>query len=64
MPKPNLSKQQIIEILDKRTTALESQRAEDKSNTSLPHHAKDMAANYYRGALNELYRIKCLIEAA
>ncbi|MBF4269809.1 hypothetical protein EAY71_23385 [Vibrio anguillarum] len=64
MPKPNLSKQQFIEILGKRTDALESQRNEYRSNPSLTAHAKELSENYYRGALNELYRIKCLIEAA
>ena len=64
MPKTNLSKQQIIDILDKRNSALKSQRDHEQSNSSLSNHDKNMAANFYRGALNELYRIKCLIEAA
>ncbi|MDE1323876.1 hypothetical protein L9W97_01915 [Vibrio aestuarianus] len=64
MPKSNLSKHQIIEILEQRNSALERQRDEQRSNPSLTATAKEISANYYRGALNELYRIKCLIEAA
>ncbi|OXX34152.1 hypothetical protein B9J90_13485 [Vibrio sp. V09_P4A23P171] len=59
MPKPNQ-----IETIKSRIDALERQRNEYRTNPSLTAHAKELSENYYRGALNELYRIKCLIEAA
>ena len=44
-----------IEIIEKRMSELERQRDNDTADTD---HQRLVNSNYYRGALNELFRLK------
>lgn len=50
--------------INARITLVEQQRDEYQSNPSLTPQAKDAAANYYRGSLKELSRLRAIIGAA
>lgn len=50
--------------INDRIELLEQQRTEYKSNPSLTPQAKEAAANYYRGALKELSRLRTIIGTA
>ncbi|MEZ8167924.1 MULTISPECIES: hypothetical protein [unclassified Vibrio] len=46
-----------VDIIKDRMDVLQKHADEYQSNPSLTQHAKEASANYYRGALNELYRL-------
>lgn len=51
------------DIINDRMAVLEKHRDDYQSNPSLSQHGKEASANYYRGALIELYRLKRTLEA-
>lgn len=54
----------IANSINERIKLLENQRDEYQSNPSLTPQAKEAAANYYRGSLKELSRLRTIIGAA
>ncbi|MCG9557645.1 hypothetical protein [Vibrio kanaloae] len=54
----------IANSINERIELLENQRDEYQSNPSLTPQNKEAAANYYRGSLKELSRLRAIIGAA
>ena len=52
-----------VDIIKDRMEALQKHADEYQSNPSLTQHTKEASANFYRGALIELYRLKRTLEA-
>ncbi|NOH85155.1 hypothetical protein F0249_15205 [Vibrio sp. 03-59-1] len=52
-----------IDIIKDRMGVLQRHADEYQSNPSLSQDAKEASANYYRGALNELFRLTKVLEA-
>ncbi|CAK2965971.1 hypothetical protein [Vibrio crassostreae] len=50
-----------VEIIKDRMEVLQKHSDEYQSNPSLTSHTKEASANYYRGALNELFRLKKML---
>ncbi|MCG9604532.1 hypothetical protein [Vibrio chagasii] len=51
-------------IIQDRMDVLEKHADEYQSNPSLSQHTKEASANYYRGALKELSRLRSIIGTA
>lgn len=52
-----------VDIINDRMAVLEKHRDDYQSNPSISQHGKEASANYYRGALIELYRLKETLKA-
>ncbi|PQJ63727.1 hypothetical protein BTO10_02620 [Vibrio chagasii] len=55
-------RQTPAEIIQDRMDVLQKHADEYQSNPSLSQHTKEASANYYRGALNELFRLTKVLE--
>lgn len=54
---------QTLDLIEKRINALEGQQKRDHANNDLHPQLKERNEMYFKGALNELYRVKAMIEA-
>lgn len=55
-------RQTPAEIIQDRMDVLQKHADEYQSNPPLSQHTKEASANYYRGALNELFRLTKVLE--